>query len=173
MTSDTYLSVKAGLAQQRGRSALNDHRERENMEPRQVGLVSVLVVDDDDQLRQVVKDGLDIGGEYIVVTAEDGAAGIRAIERSVPDIILLDMFMVPSSGFSVLQHLQNADLEHRPRRVIAMSGVSDGETVARILALGADAVLSKPFTLGELRQTCKQAQVTFPSVEVTASARAV
>ena len=52
------------------------------MDLRQSGILSVLVVDDDFQLRQVIKDGLDIDGEYTVTMAADGAAGIRAIEQS-------------------------------------------------------------------------------------------
>ena len=128
------------------------------MELRQSGILSVLVVDDDFQLRQVIKDGLDIDGEYTVTMAADGDAGIRAMEQSPPDIVLLDMLMAPSSGFSVLQHLQETDHERRPGRLIAMSGATDDEMVATIMALGADAVLSKPFTLGELRRTCEQAR---------------
>ncbi len=128
------------------------------MEPTHSGILSVLVVDDDCQLRQVIKDGLDIDGESTVTTAADGAAGIRAIEQSPPDIVLLDMLMAPSSGFSVLRRLQETDYERRPRRLIAMSGATDDEMVATIMALGADAVLSKPFTLGELRRTCEQAR---------------
>ena len=128
------------------------------MKPRQSGILSVLVVDDDLQLRQAIKDGLDIDGEYTVTTAADGAAGIRAIAQSPPDIVLLDMLMAPSSGFSVLQHLQKTNQERRPRRLIAMSGVTGDEIVATIMALGADAVLSKPFTLGELRRAFEQAR---------------
>ena len=128
------------------------------MEPRQSGILSVLIVDDDLQLRQVIKDGLDLDGEYTVTTAADGVAGIQAIEQSPPDIVLLDMLMAPSSGFSVLQHLQETNQERRPKRLIAMSGAADDEMVATIMALGADAVLSKPFTLGELRRTCEQAR---------------
>ncbi len=149
------------------RAASGLHRtkrhERESMEPKQPGQVSVLVVDDDYELCQVVKDGLAFQGDYIVATADDGAAGIRAIEQSPPDIVLLDMLMAPSSGFSVLQHLQETDHERRPKRVIAMSGVSDDETVATIMALGADAVLSKPFTLGELRGMCERARLALTS----------
>ena len=133
------------------------------MEPERRDLVSVLVVDDDYELCQVVKDGLDMEAVYTVATADDGAAGIRAIEQSPPDIMLLDMHMVPSSGFSVLQHLKETDHDRRPKRVIAMSGVSDDETVAMIMALGADAVLSKPFTLGELRRTCERARLALTS----------
>ena len=139
------------------------------MEPQQPGLMSVLVVDDDDQLRQVVKDGLDLEGEYIVATAEDGTAGIRAIEQSPPDIMLLDMLMAPESGFSVLRHLQKADHERRPRRVIAMSGATDAETVATIMSPGADAGLSKPFTLSELRQTCEFARHALVSTGLSTS----
>ena len=128
------------------------------MDLRQSGILSVLVVDDDFQLRQVIKDGLDIDGEYTVTMAADGDAGIRAMEQSPPDIVLLDMLMAPSSGFSVLQHLQETDHERRPGRLIAMSGAADDEMVATIMALGADAVLAKPFTLGELRRTCEQAR---------------
>ena len=139
-------------------------RERESAGPLQPGLVSVLIVDDDYQLCQVVKDGLEIEGGYIVATAEDGATGIRVIEQSPPDIVLLDMLMAPSSGFSVLQHLQETDHERRPKRLIAMSGMTDDQTIARIMALGADAVLSKPFTLGELRQACERAKSELISI---------
>lgn len=130
------------------------------MEPQQPSLVSVLVVDDDYDLCQVVKDGLDIDGKYVVTTACDGVEGIQAIERSVPDIVLLDMLMSPSSGFSVLAHLQAADRKRRPGQVIAMSGVTDDESIATIMSLGADSVLPKPFTLIELRQKCNQARMS-------------
>lgn len=129
------------------------------METQQSSLVSVLVVDDDYDLCQVVKDGLDIDGKYVVTTAGDGSEGIRAMDQSVPDIVLLDMLMTPSSGFSVLAHLQSTGRERRPRRVIAMSGATDDETVATIMALGADSVLPKPFTLNELRRTCDRARI--------------
>ncbi len=128
------------------------------MELHQPSLVSVLVVDDDYDLCQVVKDGLDIDGQYVVTTACDGTEGIQAIEKSVPDIVLLDMLMSPSNGFSVLEHLQTTDQKHRPGQVIAMSGVTDDESIATMMSLGADSVLPKPFTLVELRQTCERAR---------------
>ena len=127
------------------------------------GLISVLVVDDDYELCQVVKYSLDLEGDYVVATADDGASGINAMEQSPPDIVLLDMLMVPSNGFSVLRHLQSTDRERRPKRVIAMSGVTDGSTVREIMSLGADCVLTKPFTLSELRQTCRRFRLELAS----------
>ena len=128
------------------------------MSAERAGMVSVLVVDDDDQIRQVVKDVLDIDGEYEVATASDGDAGIVAIDEFSPEIVLLDMLMVPSDGFTVLRHLQEHRRGRRPGRVIAMSGMNDKSTVDRIMSLGADAVLPKPFTLDELICACRQAR---------------
>lgn len=106
---------------------------------------SVLVVDDDDEIRRLLVRYL--GGHGFDVIAVATAAQSRATiaSRSV-DVILLDLGLPDEDGLSHLRHLQA--VWHGP--VIVVSG--RGETVERVvgLELGADDYVTKPFDFREL-----------------------
>jgi two-component system, OmpR family, alkaline phosphatase synthesis response regulator PhoP len=65
----------------------------------------ILVVDDEPNLRELVKAILDIEG-YDVITAEDGPHGIKAIEEQKPDLVLLDMMMPGMTGREVCERVR-------------------------------------------------------------------
>ncbi|MFZ5621534.1 MAG: response regulator [Pseudomonadota bacterium] len=112
--------------------------------------VNVLVVDDDADVRELLRDYLSDQG-YAVLEA-DGAAAARALlgER-VPDIALLDVGLPGEDGLSLARHIR----ERFDIGIIMISGA--GETVDRIVGLevGADDYVSKPFDPRELRARLK------------------
>src|SRR5213080_1588525 len=103
----------------------------------------VLLVDDEDSLRKVVKDLLERDG-YIVAEARDGVQALDQVDRVGPDIIVLDLNMPGLDGYGVLSHLRSrpatADIP-----VIVLTAKSDEDNEVRVFELGADDFLTKPF----------------------------
>ncbi|MBM3288750.1 MAG: response regulator, partial [Candidatus Hydrogenedentes bacterium] len=106
----------------------------------------VLVVDDDDTMRDLMKQALLRRG-YRVETAKDGGAALRALDAAPFDAVLLDLLMPDRDGFAVLRELQRRD-DAPP--AIAMTGGRSAELRDEALALGAQSFLQKPFELGQL-----------------------
>jgi chemosensory pili system protein ChpA (sensor histidine kinase/response regulator) len=107
----------------------------------------VLVVDDDELVRDMVAATLTRAG-YRVALAADGAAAIERLRHETPDLILTDLFMPNCDGIELLRSglLSRADAP-----VIAMSGGYAGiDMLSASQALGADAAIAKPFMPREL-----------------------
>ena len=104
---------------------------------------TVLLVEDEDSLRRVMRDLLEAEG-YIVCEARDGAEAFEQMDRHNPDIVLLDLNLPNVDGFTVLAQLRSrthtADL---PILVVSARGDEDNEV--RTLRLGATDFISKPF----------------------------
>jgi signal transduction histidine kinase/DNA-binding response OmpR family regulator len=66
---------------------------------------SVLVIDDDERLADLVREGLQENGAYAVRTASNGQAGLAAITEEKPDLIILNLLMPDIDGFQVLARL--------------------------------------------------------------------
>ena len=103
----------------------------------------VLLVDDEDSLRKVVKDLLERDG-YVVSEARDGVQALDQVDRVGPDIIVLDLNMPGLDGYGVLSHLRSrpatADIP-----VIVLTAKGDEDNEVRVFELGADDFLTKPF----------------------------
>jgi len=103
----------------------------------------VLLVDDEDSLRKVMKELLERDG-YIVSEARDGAQALSQIDRVGPDVIVLDLNLPGVDGYSVLSHLRS-----RPATagipVIVLTAKGDEDNEVRVFELGADDFLTKPF----------------------------
>jgi type II secretory ATPase GspE/PulE/Tfp pilus assembly ATPase PilB-like protein/CheY-like chemotaxis protein len=103
----------------------------------------VLLVEDEDQLRRVMKDLLEREG-YRVVEARDGAQALDEVDRHAPDLILLDLNLPGLDGYGVLQRLRSrASTSEVPVIVLTAKGDEDNEV--RVFQLGADDFLTKPF----------------------------
>jgi type II secretory ATPase GspE/PulE/Tfp pilus assembly ATPase PilB-like protein/CheY-like chemotaxis protein len=105
--------------------------------------VSVLLVDDEDQLRRVMKDLLERDG-YIVHEARDGVQALDQVDRLAPDIIVLDLNLPGLDGYSVLAQLRSRAAT-RSVPVIVLTAKGDEDNEVRVFELGADDFLTKPF----------------------------
>jgi len=103
----------------------------------------VLLVDDEDQLRRVMKDLLEREG-YIVAEARDGVQALDQVDQFGPDVIVLDLNLPGLDGYGVLSHLRS-----RPATqdvpVVVLTAKGDEDNEVRVFELGADDFLTKPF----------------------------
>ena len=107
---------------------------------------TVLVVDDDAPIRRMLERTLSAEG-YEVESAADGGAALAAIEREVPDLLILDVAMSGLDGLDVCRRLRAKGLALPILLLTARDGVAD-----RVSGLdaGADDYLVKPFAAEEL-----------------------
>jgi type II secretory ATPase GspE/PulE/Tfp pilus assembly ATPase PilB-like protein len=104
---------------------------------------TVLLVEDEEPLRRVLKDLLEREG-YHVVEASDGVHALDAIDRHAPDVVVLDLNLPRLDGYGVLSHLRaRAATERLPVLVLTARGDEDSEE--RVFEFGADDFLTKPF----------------------------
>ena len=101
----------------------------------------ILVVDDEEDIRDVLGDRLEDMG-YDVSRADDGEAGLAAIKSKGPDLVLLDVKMPKLTGFEVLQALQS---DSAAPIVVIMTAHGSLENVVRAMRLGAYDFIAKPF----------------------------
>ena len=103
----------------------------------------VLLVDDEDQLRRVMKDLLEREG-YTVAEARDGVQALDQVDKFAPDVVVLDLNLPGLDGYGVLSHLRS-----RPATVnvpvIVLTAKGDEDNEVRVFELGADDFLTKPF----------------------------
>lgn len=109
----------------------------------------VLVVDDDEAIRTVVRWQLDDAG-FRVVEADDGPTALRRIRDDHPTLVVLDLSLPGLGGLDVLRSVRGGKTGRSDTPIIVLSGRS-GETDRIVgLDLGADDYLVKPFSPGEL-----------------------
>jgi two-component system response regulator MprA len=107
---------------------------------------TVLVVDDDAPILRMLQRTLEAEG-YDVQTAADGGAALAAVERAVPDVLVLDVAMPGVDGLAVCRRLRGKGLAVPILLLTARDAVAD--RVAGLDA-GADDYLVKPFAAEEL-----------------------
>lgn len=110
---------------------------------------TVLVIDDDPDIRDVLQMALEEWG-YRVLCAADGDTGTERALSDSPDLIILDMMMPRVSGFAVLQRLKQHHGLGVP--IIMLSGIESDHQRAYAEFLGADLFLMKPIMPLELLQ---------------------
>jgi type II secretory ATPase GspE/PulE/Tfp pilus assembly ATPase PilB-like protein/CheY-like chemotaxis protein len=103
----------------------------------------VLLVEDEEQLRRVMKDLLQREG-YRVAEARDGIQALDEVDRFAPDVIILDLNLPGLDGYGVLQQLRSRPATRGiPIMVLTAKGDEDNEV--RVFELGADDFVTKPF----------------------------
>ena len=113
----------------------------------------VLVVDDDSSMLRMIKDIL--GERYDVAAAISGKVALKFLESRRTDLILLDYEMPEQSGADVYEKiLQNPALRHIP--VVFLTGVSDRERIAAVLAMRPRGYLLKPIDSERLKKTVEE-----------------
>lgn len=111
-------------------------------------MATILVVDDNIDMRQIMRDMLMALG-HRVVDAPDGLEGVRLALANEPDLILLDLMMPITAGTSMLQiKLSIPAIASIP--VLVISAHSDVSSLAR--DFGADAWLAKPVRIADLQR---------------------
>ena len=116
---------------------------------------SVLVIDDDSGIRELLADTLQEAGFHVHV-AQNGVHGLRAFAQNPADLVITDILMPEKEGCSTIVDLRDIAPDVR---VIAMSGGNFNSADAYLnLAreVGADKVIEKPFMPSELLSIIKE-----------------
>lgn len=103
----------------------------------------VLVVDDEEGNRDLLRRRLERGG-YAVICADSGEAALAIVAREPVDLILLDMLMPGLDGLAVLERVKG-DARTRDLPVIMISALDSLEEIAKCIQAGAEDYLPKPF----------------------------
>jgi len=116
------------------------------------GTPLVLIVDDDERLREYVRVNLEMDG-YEVREAGNAKDGLAAVEEESPDLILLDVMMPGMDGWEMLRRVQE---RHGSVPVIMFSGKVDERSAEEADKRGASAFIGKPFDPQQLIDSTKQ-----------------
>jgi DNA-binding response OmpR family regulator len=112
--------------------------------------ISVLVVDDEPKLVDVVRMNLEVEG-YRVLEATNGLEALDRLKADLPDLVLLDVMMPELDGFETLKRIR--EVSHVP--VIMLTVRNEEADRIRGLEIGADDYLSKPYSPRELQTRIK------------------
>jgi len=116
----------------------------------------ILIIDDEDDIRQVAALSLETIAGWEVVTANRGAQGIAMARSEKPDAVLLDVMMPEMDGPTTFKNLQ-ADPATAGIPVILLTAKVQGVDQRRFASLGVVAVLFKPFDPITLADQMKEA----------------
>lgn len=105
--------------------------------------LTVLIVDDNEMTREVLRVTLRADGYNVIGEAADGEAGLELALKLRPNIVCLDVLMPKVSGLDALKQLK----EKLPQTIVLMvTGSRDRDTIQTALQNGANGFILKPFT---------------------------
>ena len=117
-------------------------------------LPKILLIEDDQFIRRICKNGLERSG-YEVVTASEGEEGLEKARKQKPDLILLDLVMPGKDGFETLGEIKtDKSLKHVP--VIILSNLGQNSDIQKGNELGAiDYLIKADFKMKEVVEKVK------------------
>jgi two-component system, chemotaxis family, chemotaxis protein CheY len=105
-------------------------------------MADILIADDSDAIRLVLKDILSIGEHDVVAEAIDGEEAVALYRKHNPQILLLDLAMPKKDGFVVVKEI----IEYDPKaKIILITASDDQKVINQCLDNGATTYISKPF----------------------------
>ena len=111
----------------------------------------LLIAEDDKALGMFLSRGLETDGHRVRI-ASDGGAAVDAFREDLPDLTILDLNLPVKDGEQVLEEVRLVDAD---LPVLVLTARQEVETRVRCLDRGADDLMTKPFSLHELRARCR------------------
>ena len=116
---------------------------------------TILLVDDDAEVRQAIEAALEPLGSTILV-AEDGNAAVDLAAEKSPDLVILDMMLPKRSGFLVLEKIKRGKKKGEKPYVVMITANPGQRHKAYAQTLGVDNYLLKPFRMERLVEAVNQ-----------------
>ncbi len=113
----------------------------------------ILIVEDNKELRNYMARIFSAEG-YIVVLAENGAAGLKQVLLQRPDIVITDLMMPRMSGIEMIKEIRQMEPFHT-LPIVLLTARADDQTRKEVREAGANSYLSKPFNEMELLVACR------------------
>jgi DNA-binding response OmpR family regulator len=111
----------------------------------------LLIAEDDRALGTFLSRGLEADGHRVRL-ATDGASAVNAFREDLPDLTILDLNLPVKDGEQVLEEVRRVDAD---LPILVLTARQEVETRVRCLDRGADDLMTKPFSLHELRARCR------------------
>ncbi len=136
----------------------------------QFPMQTILVIEDESDICELVRLNLERQGGYTVLTADNGNSGLDAARLHLPDLIILDLMLPGKDGFAVMKALR---MDSRTQSIPVLMLTAKGALGDRIAGLeqGADDYVTKPFSPKELMLRVKALLKRTKRVVVDASLR--
>lgn len=110
---------------------------------------TVLIADDVEELRLLLKQTLETLGFNVVSMVEDGDQAVEDIKKLNPDLAFLDIEMPGKTGIEVLNIIKESQLNTFP---VIISGNSTVDNVKKVISLGAQGFIVKPYSFDKVKQ---------------------
>lgn len=105
-------------------------------------MANILIADDSDAIRLVLKDILSIGNHEVLAEAVDGTEAVDFYQKYSPDILLLDLAMPKKDGLTVVKEIMAFDSN---AKIILITASDDQKIINDCITQGATSYISKPF----------------------------
>ena len=123
------------------------------------GKRKALIVDDDEELVELIRDVLEADGRFEVRVANNGFDAGMMVKEYHPDIIVLDVMLPDINGKEVCQRVRS-DSAMDDVKIICISGMVEQDKIADLKAAGANDFMQKPFDVETLMERmCKQLDI--------------
>lgn len=123
------------------------------------GKRKALLVDDDTELVEMIRDHLEADGRFEVRVANNGFEAGMMVKEYHPDVVVLDVMLPDINGREVCQRIRG-DESLSDVRVVCISGMVEEDKISDLMAAGANEFLQKPFELDTLVDVmCRQLDV--------------
>ena len=106
----------------------------------------ILIIDDDERISDLMRRGLEAGKTFDIRVAHDGFSGGQAFSEFKPDLTVLDINMPGLNGYQVCENIRK-DPANKDLKILAVSGEAEEEAREKMLRLGANGFLAKPFEI--------------------------
>jgi two-component system, chemotaxis family, chemotaxis protein CheY len=115
-------------------------------------MAKILIADDSDAIRLVLKDILSIGEHEVIGEARDGAEAVDFYQQHNPQVLLLDLAMPKKDGFTVVKEV----IAYDPNaKIILITASDDQKVIQHCLDAGASSYISKPFDFNGVLESIK------------------
>jgi CheY-like chemotaxis protein len=116
---------------------------------------SILIIDDEEDVKDIAQMGLEMVTDWQVITASTGKEGLDLAKNSQPEVILLDLMMPEWDGIETLKHLK-ANQSTATIPVILMTAKTQSAIATELTELDLAGVITKPFRPLELPEQIAQ-----------------
>jgi two-component system chemotaxis response regulator CheY len=110
-------------------------------------MANIMIADDSDAIRLVIKDILSIGDHVIICEAKDGSETVDLFFKYNPDLLLLDLAMPKKDGLAVSCEILARDPN---AKIILITASDDQKIIQKCLNSGVSAYISKPFNFNDV-----------------------
>lgn len=114
----------------------------------------IIIADDEHKILMSLEYSFKKNG-YDVYIARDGTEVLEFLKTMAPDVILLDIMMPNLDGYSTLEHIKK-DEKLKHTKVIFLSAKNNPRDIERGMQMGADAYITKPYSIKKLIQNIEE-----------------